>query len=243
MSSARMQTAHEAPWTPVDQRVARYPVGFVAFAPSPGPNGEFYADYKTSVPPSPEATEVPKNQEKRSYPEWAPSSKGKGKEPSWEHVVVAKGGLLTVSEIPDEETRRSGGYRTGKLDPQTKEKAHRIRKMGACWKCWIGKVPVSFIPHGKFSALTTGQCSEGEPCSKCLSLIRKDPSLTAEHLCWRSSFKEYEPTFFPGWPCPSSRLILPADNPRLHACASPEKQDRRPHHRKHKSIPGQYHYR
>jgi hypothetical protein len=51
--------------------------------------------------------------------------------------------VLTVS---GEETRKPTGCRTGQLDQKTKEKAHRIRKMGACWNCWVQKVPVSLSP-------------------------------------------------------------------------------------------------
>lgn len=153
VSPPRMQTAHEAPWTSLEQRVPRYPGGYVAFALSPEPNGEFFADYRTSVPPSPEASEASQSREKRSRKAKSSSTQGKGKEPGWEHVVVAKGGWYTMSEIPEEESRRSGGCRTGKLDPKTKEKAHRIRKIKACWPCYIAKVPVSFpLPRNISSA-------------------------------------------------------------------------------------------
>ena len=63
--------------------------------------------------------------------------------PGWEHIVVEKGGLKIVSERRDEEGSHSGGRRTGKLDKEAKEKAARVRKMKACWTCWLLKVPVS----------------------------------------------------------------------------------------------------
>ena len=42
-----------------------------------------------------------------------------------------------------EEVDMRSGIRKGKLDPETAEKARRIRRMKACWNCWIQKVPVS----------------------------------------------------------------------------------------------------
>lgn len=36
-----------------------------------------------------------------------------------------------------------GGRRKGKLPKKTKEKAARVRKVGACWNCWLLKVSVS----------------------------------------------------------------------------------------------------
>ena len=134
------------PWTPVEQRVPLYPPGFTAFAPSPGPNGELYSEYGTKVVPTPETRKSSlQTQEKQSRSGRTSSSKGKEKDhsPGWEHVVVAKGGLLRVSEIPKKETR---GCRTGELDHEAKEKARRIRKVHACWNCWTQKVPVSLMP-------------------------------------------------------------------------------------------------
>ena len=134
------------PWTPVEQRVPLYPPGFTAFAPSPGPNGELYAEYGTSLQTSPGRRKSSQSQEKRSRSGRTSSSKGKEKDhsPGWEHVVVAKGGLLRVSEIPKTETR---GCRKGELDHETKERARRIRKLHACWNCWNQKVPVRLIPR------------------------------------------------------------------------------------------------
>jgi hypothetical protein len=121
-----------------------YPAGFVAFAPSPGPIGELYAEYESaSAPPSPETSKSSQSMDKRSYSRKTAKRKEKDSSPGWEHNVVAKGGLCRVSEIPEDDTKRKSGVRNGKLNPQTKEKARRIRKISACWICWIQKVPVS----------------------------------------------------------------------------------------------------
>ena len=143
------------PWTPVEQRVPLYPPGFTAFAPSPGPVAELCAQYSTSVPSPAVSHPSPQSQEKRVRSEKTSYTKGKGKDhsPRWEHVVAAKGGLRKMSEIPKKETR---GCRTGELDHETKEKARRIRKLHACWNCWIQKVPVSLVPsREKCQRLTT----------------------------------------------------------------------------------------
>lgn len=76
--------------------------------------------------------------------------KGKEKEKekdvnAWEHTVVSKGGLQFVSENVKDEVDVRSGIRKGKLDPETAEKARRIRRMKACWNCWIQKVPVSYL--------------------------------------------------------------------------------------------------
>ena len=139
----------DAPWTPVDQRMPLYSPGYTAFAPSPGPNVHIDVSYSsygygTVVPPEPPAPK-PSSQshgEVRTSSGRRKASKGKETDQGWEHVVVAKGRLLTVS---GEETRKPTGCRTGSLDQKTKEKAHRIRKMGACWNCWVQKVPVSLF--------------------------------------------------------------------------------------------------
>jgi hypothetical protein len=225
---ARAQNMFDDPWTPVEQRMTPFSPGFVAFAPSPGPNVENYAgvEYGTSVSVSSQSRKsTHQSQGKRSRSGRTSSAKGKEKDhsPGWEHVVVAKGGLLRVSEIPKKENR---GCRTGELDYETKEKARRIRSMHACWSCWNQKVPVSLLPLRKgCHILTSRQCSEGEPCDRCMSLSKKQPSLTAHQLCWRSGFKDYVSTFFPGRLLPSFLSLLPADSHRIHACASPEKQN------------------
>jgi hypothetical protein len=60
--------------------------------------------------------------------------------PGWEHVVIAKGGLVQMSDIPKEDGRV--GRRTGKLSSEDKAKVRRIGKKRACWNCWIQNVPV-----------------------------------------------------------------------------------------------------
>jgi hypothetical protein len=148
---ARAQDMFDDPWTPVEQRMTPFSPGFVAFAPSPGPNVENYAgvDYGTSVSVFPQSRKsTHQSQGKRSRSGRTSSAKGKEKDhsPGWEHVVVAKGGLLRVSEIPKKENR---GCRTGELDYETKERARRIRSIHACWNCWNQKVTVSLLPPRK----------------------------------------------------------------------------------------------
>jgi hypothetical protein len=143
---ARVQNLFAGPWSPIEQRIPHFPPGFVAFAPSPGPNVEAYAgvEYGTGVSASPRTRKSSHHSRDQSRSARISSAKGKEKDssPGWEHVVVAKGGLRKMSEIPKKETR---GCRTGELDNKTKEKARRIRKVHACWNCWTLKVPVSFI--------------------------------------------------------------------------------------------------
>jgi len=177
-----MQNTFDDPWSPVEQRVPAFPAGFVAFAPSPGPNAEFYAKSESaSVPPSPESRKSTQSPEEKSFPGRTAKGKEKVNSPRWEHIVVSKGGLHRMSEIPEVDSKRKSGVRNGKLDPKTKEKARRIRKISACWTCWIQKVP----------------CSEGEMCERCRTQCRKQPSLSTQRLCWRSGFKDYAATFFP----------------------------------------------
>ena len=59
----------------------------------------------------------------------------------WEHISVDQNGVSVASS--EQSAQRRLGMRTAKLDPETKEKALRIRKIRACWNCWVQKVPVS----------------------------------------------------------------------------------------------------
>jgi hypothetical protein len=59
----------------------------------------------------------------------------------WEHISVGQNGVSVASS--EQSAQRRLGMRTAKLDPETKEKALRIRKIRACWNCWVQKVPVS----------------------------------------------------------------------------------------------------
>jgi hypothetical protein len=72
-----------------------------------------------------------------------PSTKARKKPQllGWEHTVVAKSGLLKLSEVSDEKAE-THGCRTGKLKAEPIEKARRISKLHACWNCWVQKLPV-----------------------------------------------------------------------------------------------------
>jgi hypothetical protein len=59
--------------------------------------------------------------------------------------VIQNDGLRRISEISSgDSSQEKYGRRKGKLDAKAAEKARRIRKVGACWYCWVMKVPVSF---------------------------------------------------------------------------------------------------
>lgn len=47
-----------------------------------------------------------------------------------------------VSHGSDEMTKRGHGGRTGALKSDALERAREIRRLGACWNCWVMKVPV-----------------------------------------------------------------------------------------------------
>jgi hypothetical protein len=218
------QDVCDDPWNHVKKRVPAYPAGFTGFAPSPGPMVDFCAGYEgASVATSPETSKSSLNLNKRSRSERTPSTKGKEIDHSagWEHTVINRGGLCRVSEIPEEAARKKGGKRTGGLDPETKEKARRIRQMRACWNCWVQKVPVSVYGHPMLlERLTITQCSEGKTCLRCQSLSRKQFSPSAHQLCCRSGFKDYESTLFPGTHLPVVIVSSPSDLTRIHARAS-----------------------
>jgi hypothetical protein len=61
----------------------------------------------------------------------------------WEHTVVHKGEISVLSESGEDAIGTSSG-RKGKLNPETKAKAARLRQVKACWRCFISKVPVSY---------------------------------------------------------------------------------------------------
>ncbi|TVY43304.1 hypothetical protein LOCC1_G005026 [Lachnellula occidentalis] len=169
-------SSSDGPWTHCEPyRVPRYAPGYAIFAPSPGP----------AVEKDQEEVRSGISMQKVNSRDQGPRSKksiNKGKERakerSWEHTVVQKGGLRLIMN-PEEQTSQRGGCRTGKLDPEAAEKARKIRKITACWNCWMQKVP----------------CSEGKPCDRC----RKQFSPSANNLCCRSHFKEYEHALFPDY--------------------------------------------
>jgi hypothetical protein len=135
------QETFEGPWNPVDVRATAFPPGFVAFASSPGPPGEFYTDDPSTENQKSSRLNTSKKSERIH-------GSTKEKEKGWEHDVLAKGGLHHVSEVSKGESTKQLGTRTSVLDPCQKEKAHRIRKSSACWACWIAKVPVRLSQHG-----------------------------------------------------------------------------------------------
>jgi hypothetical protein len=47
------------------------------------------------------------------------------------------------SQISRKQGPRKSGRRRGHLDPEQKRRASAVRKKGACWDCWLLKVPVS----------------------------------------------------------------------------------------------------
>jgi hypothetical protein len=131
----------EPSWNPLEHRVPRYDPGFAGFAPlSPSEsllNG--------TPPSSPEDSKLMSPEMKASSTRIIKSTKGKAKGTlEWEHTVVRKGGLERVYEHTQKEpSQKSFGCRKGKLQPEVKEKARRVRKLGACWTCWVLKVQVS----------------------------------------------------------------------------------------------------
>jgi hypothetical protein len=158
--SAKLQNGFEAPWTPVDPQVSDFSPGYVAFAPSPGPAGEQNIEEPCSrasdVPQAPPASKS-KTSGKKSHSSKS-SAKGKEKASSygWEHIVIANNGLQRMSENVDKEGCHRSGVRRGELPPEKREKAKRIRQIGACWDCWIQKTHVSsdsiiFIPKRRLT--------------------------------------------------------------------------------------------
>ncbi|KUJ15459.1 uncharacterized protein LY89DRAFT_783598 [Mollisia scopiformis] len=179
-TSGPAKVSSDGPWSPVAPQVPVYDSGYVAFLPSPGPAGE--QDSETSQSRASSATHSPQPGDSSVSKRRSKKAGGKGKEKDvsgWEHTVVSKGGLQFVSENVKEEVDVRSGIRKGKLDPETAEKARRIRRMKACWNCWIQKVP----------------CSEEKTCERCTKLF----SPVADQLCCRSGFKDYESTFFPDY--------------------------------------------
>jgi hypothetical protein len=129
------QDRFSPPWSQNELRVPRYQPGFVAFGLSPEPE----------VQSSPRKSKSRTKKSSSRSPKLAlgPGRKEKSASPGWEHIVVEKGGLKVMSEGKYEDTNHgTGGRRKGKLDKKAADKAAIIRKMKACWPCWILKVPV-----------------------------------------------------------------------------------------------------
>lgn len=174
------QDVSSPPWNQNNLRVPRYEPGFAAFE-GLSPEPETLKNIASSRKSKPDSRAFQKKTNSRSPNGITePKRNEKAVSPGWEHIVIRKGGLTTVSERKDEEHHGTGGRRKGKLEKEVKEKAARVRKVKACWNCWLLKVP----------------CSEGETCERCLKYCtKKSPS--ADQLCSRSGFIDFEPTFFP----------------------------------------------
>lgn len=194
----------DSPWSPVDPQVTGWSPGFAAFLPSPGPQGENdsqgSSSRASSEPNSPKLSksrvEKSRASKKTGGKPTKPKTKTKAKELTWEHAAICKDGLRFVSENREDEEKRTG-VRSGKLDPDVAEKAKRMRKIKACWKCWIQKVPVSVPTNGMISAADSYQCSEGATCDRCQKLAQFSPS--ADQLCCRTGFVDYAEIFFPAY--------------------------------------------
>lgn len=132
----------DPPWTHCEPyRVARFEPGYTAFAPSPGPAAELDQEESRSS-----ASMQKSNSRGPGYRSKKSTSKGKERAREWEHAVVQKGGLQMIMN-PEEQTSQRGGCRKGKLDPEAAERARKIRRITACWNCWIQKVPVRLTRH------------------------------------------------------------------------------------------------
>jgi hypothetical protein len=135
------QDVSSPPWNQNNLRVPRYDPAFVAFEGlSPEPETLKNLAHKSK----PKRNSSQKKASSRSSKlERVPSRNEKAVSPGWEHIVVGEGGPKIVRERKDDEHHASGGRRKGKLEKKVKEKAARVRKVKACWTCWLLKVPVS----------------------------------------------------------------------------------------------------
>ncbi|KAK0110729.1 hypothetical protein ONS96_002328 [Cadophora gregata f. sp. sojae] len=176
----------DSPWTPVDPQVTAWSPGFAAYLPSPGPQGEHDSEASPSrasseaKSPKPSKSRVEKSRASKKAGGKSSKAKTNTTELTWEHAAICKDGLCFVSENREDEEKRIG-VRSGKLDPNVAEKAKRMRKLKACWKCWIQKVP----------------CSEGATCERCQKLKQFSPA--ADQLCCRAGFIDYAEVFFPAY--------------------------------------------
>jgi hypothetical protein len=142
--------ASDAPWTHMHPRGSHrdYEQSFVGFTPSPGPAAEQddvqrnAATFQVIEFAADSNSKIKKPNTKVRRPK--PISKGKAKatEHGWEHHSVIQRGGLQLMTKPEENPTQRPGIRRGKLDPDAAEKARKIRRMTACWNCWIQKVPV-----------------------------------------------------------------------------------------------------
>lgn len=155
----------ENPWTLPDNTSEESHVSeYLSFAASP----EFDLTINTSSSPTQSLTRLSRN------------SKPKRTKKTIEIETPPENKWIFVTEGPethDYPTQRSG-IRRGQLPAKARRKARRIREIGACWKCWVQKVP----------------CSEGAPCETCT----RNFSVLAPQMCNRTRLHEYVPVFFPG---------------------------------------------
>ncbi|KAH7388962.1 hypothetical protein BKA64DRAFT_126310 [Cadophora sp. MPI-SDFR-AT-0126] len=73
---------------------------------------------------------------------------------------------------------RTHGGRKGALPPATLKKSREVRKVGACWNCWVMKMP----------------CSEGSICQRC-----QKKGTQSYPPCNRTPFASYTNILFPEW--------------------------------------------
>ncbi|KAG4429102.1 hypothetical protein IFR05_015416 [Cadophora sp. M221] len=182
-----VKSPSDGPWSHVNPQMSGWEPGYVTYVPSPGPQGEADSEGSSSRASSePHSPQMRKSRvEKSRSPQKASGKSGKAKrnpkELTWAYSGIGEDGLSFVSENKREEETHRNGVRTGKLKPEAAERAKRIRKLGACWPCWILKVP----------------CSEGEICERCKKSKQAFMSPTADQLCCRQGFKDHVEVFFP----------------------------------------------
>lgn len=114
---------------------------------------------------------------------------------------IASGVFSSIMFVPhdsdeDQVSRRHGGRR-GALDSETLGKSREVRKLGACWNCWVLKVPVRNPRLNAMNPYLMTQCSEGFRCERCQNKI-----VTSSHtyrFCNRGTFSNiFMNFFFPG---------------------------------------------
>ncbi|CZR56777.1 uncharacterized protein PAC_06666 [Phialocephala subalpina] len=107
--------------------------------------------------------------------------------------TTTSGGYSSITFVPhdsdEEQVARRHGGRRGALDSETLEKSREVRKLGACWNCWVLKVP----------------CSEGFRCERCQNKV-----VTGSHtyrFCNRGTFSSVFMSFlFPDFMFDQYRL-------------------------------------
>ncbi|KAE9364605.1 hypothetical protein N431DRAFT_354919 [Stipitochalara longipes BDJ] len=87
--------------------------------------------------------------------------------------------FVSHDENEGQSVGRGQSRRKGALDAETLRKAREVRKLGACWNCWVMKIP----------------CSEGSICDRC----RKKASSPVYRLCNRNPFTAYGDLLFPDY--------------------------------------------